>query len=117
MIAQVETQLQGKPSLNGRQGPPSRQASIPEGNEMDEDPVDFNISAMDAPGANTRQDTFSSQSPFSAANSNPLPEVINNSNNDFAPDMSFGLDDNFSWEMIGLGLEEPLPTQEAMDEL
>lgn len=30
-----------------------------------------------------------------------------------------GLDDEnaFSWEMIGLGLEEPLPTQEAVDEL
>jgi hypothetical protein len=29
------------------------------------------------------------------------------------------LDDGnaFSWEMIGLGLEEPLPTQEAVDEL
>jgi len=26
-------------------------------------------------------------------------------------------DDNFSWEMIGLGLEEPLPPQDVMDEL
>lgn len=25
--------------------------------------------------------------------------------------------DQSSWEMIGLGLEEPLPTQEAIDEL
>lgn len=24
---------------------------------------------------------------------------------------------NFSWEMIGLGLEEPLPAQESIDEL
>lgn len=24
---------------------------------------------------------------------------------------------NFTWEMIGLGLEEPLPTQESIDEL
>lgn len=24
---------------------------------------------------------------------------------------------NFPWEMIGLGLEEPLPTQETIDEL
>lgn len=24
---------------------------------------------------------------------------------------------NFHWEMIGLGLEEPLPTQETIDEL
>ena len=28
-----------------------------------------------------------------------------------------GLDANFSWEMIGLGLEEPMPLQEASDEL
>lgn len=25
--------------------------------------------------------------------------------------------DSFSWEMIGLGLEEPLPTQETINEL
>ena len=28
-----------------------------------------------------------------------------------------GVDNNFSWEMIGLGLEEPLPPQETIDEL
>ena len=33
------------------------------------------------------------------------------------PDIGLGMDDNFSWEMIGLGLEEPMPTQEAIDEL
>lgn len=33
------------------------------------------------------------------------------------PDIDFNIDENFSWEMIGLGLEEPLPTQEAIDEL
>ncbi|KAL9604481.1 MAG: hypothetical protein Q9219_000446 [cf. Caloplaca sp. 3 TL-2023] len=27
------------------------------------------------------------------------------------------LEDNMTWEMVGLGLEEPLPTQEAIDEL
>jgi hypothetical protein len=27
------------------------------------------------------------------------------------------LDGNFTWEMIGLGLEEPLPPQETIDEL
>ena len=79
---------------------------------MDEDPVELN-----APMTNgiSHQDTFD-HSPYSGSNSNPpLPEAMNHS--DFAPDMSFGLDDNFNWEMIGLGLEEPLPTQEAMDEL
>ena len=33
------------------------------------------------------------------------------------PDIALGLDDNFSWEMIGLGLEEPMPMQEAIDDL
>lgn len=27
------------------------------------------------------------------------------------------MNNNFPWEMIGLGLEEPLPTQETIDEL
>jgi len=27
------------------------------------------------------------------------------------------VDSNFTWEMIGLGLEEPLPPQETIDEL
>lgn len=33
------------------------------------------------------------------------------------PDISFGMDNSYSWEMIGLGLEEPMPMQEAIDEL
>jgi hypothetical protein len=33
-------------------------------------------------------------------------------------DIGMGLDDNtFTWEMIGLGLEEPLPPQDTIDEL
>ena len=33
------------------------------------------------------------------------------------PDIDLAIDENFTWEMIGLGLEEPLPTQEAIDDL
>ena len=36
---------------------------------------------------------------------------------DFMPQIDLGLDESFSWEMIALGLEEPMPTQEAVDEL
>lgn len=36
---------------------------------------------------------------------------------DFVPQIDLQLDQSFSWEMIGLGLEEPMPTQEAVDEL
>ena len=32
-------------------------------------------------------------------------------------DLSMGMDNNFPWEMIGLGLEEPLPPQESINEL
>jgi len=31
--------------------------------------------------------------------------------------LDLGLDTSFSWEMIGLGVEEPMPTQKAIDEL
>ena len=33
------------------------------------------------------------------------------------PGIGLSSDENLSWEMIGLGLEEPLPPQEAIDEL
>ena len=33
------------------------------------------------------------------------------------PDTNLENEQVFSWEMIGLGLEEPLPTQEAVNEL
>lgn len=46
---------------------------------------------------------------------NVAPEMMQDS--EFIPNMDFNLDPNFSWEMIGLGLEEPMPTQEAVDEL
>lgn len=38
----------------------------------------------------------------------------------FNSNMSMGMnnvDSTFTWEMIGLGLEEPLPPQETIDEL
>ena len=36
---------------------------------------------------------------------------------EYTPQTDLQLDERFSWEMIGLGLEEPMPTQEAVDEL
>lgn len=35
----------------------------------------------------------------------------------FNSSMQMGMDNSFTWEMIGLGLEEPLPPQETIDEL
>lgn len=42
---------------------------------------------------------------------NMMPEIV--------PDLNQAspFDDGMTWEMVGLGLEEPLPTQEAIDEL
>lgn len=33
------------------------------------------------------------------------------------PDFGMNSSDDFSWELIGLGLEEALPSQEIIDEL
>lgn len=53
------------------------------------------------------------------------PQAANMDDFNFAAagNMPMGMDnmgnlpDNFTWEMIGLGLEEPLPPQETIDEL
>ena len=48
-------------------------------------------------------------------NGNMVPDVIPDSQ--MMNNLDLGLDSTFSWEMIGLGLEEPMPMQEAIDEL
>ena len=35
----------------------------------------------------------------------------------FDPNLGMTMDPTFTWEMIGLGLDEPLPPQETIDEL
>ncbi len=58
-----------------------------------------------------------------SADTRLLPEIMDSMATNRMPDppmmdnLDLGLDTNFSWEMIGLGLEEPMPTQEAVDEL
>lgn len=49
--------------------------------------------------------------PVTGVGSNLSPDLLS------MPDIGLGMGDNYSWEMIGLGLEEPMPTQEAIDEL
>ena len=50
-------------------------------------------------------------------------EQMRDTNNGYPPssgdmhDANLDSDHSFSWEMIGLGLEEPLPTPEAINEL
>lgn len=49
----------------------------------------------------------------------PLNNAFNDSQQTMPPlhDPTVGIAEEFSWEMIGLGLEEPLPNQEVIDEL
>ncbi|KAL0936629.1 binuclear zinc transcription factor [Colletotrichum truncatum] len=57
---------------------------------------------------------FNGESPQTQNAAPPMDDFNFNSN------MSMGLNNvgsNFTWEMIGLGLEEPLPPQETIDEL
>lgn len=53
-----------------------------------------------------------------AFNDNPQQAPMDDLGFNTDMNMGMGLDDNnFTWEMIGLGLEEPLPPQESIDEL
>ena len=48
------------------------------------------------------------------------PQAANIDDFNFNANMAMGMNNvggNFTWEMIGLGLEEPLPPQETIDEL
>ncbi|KAK7924173.1 hypothetical protein PG985_006227 [Apiospora marii] len=47
----------------------------------------------------------------------PQPGTGDDFNFNTAMPMGMNLDPSFTWEMIGLGLEEPLPPQETIDEL
>ena len=60
-------------------------------------------------------DAIPTNDPIMVPMSNVAPEMMPGS--EFVPQLDLDLDQTFSWEMIGLGLEEPMPTQEAVDEL
>lgn len=63
---------------------------------------------MSLPG--TANDFFESMPPPKDKSTDP--SVLLDLNTTASP-----FDDGVTWEMVGLGLEEPLPTQEAIDEL
>lgn len=74
--------------------------------------TDFNITSSSigiVGGVNDERWRFNGESPQPPLEDMAFPTDIN---------MGMGLDDStFTWEMIGLGLEEPLPPQETIDEL
>ena len=101
-VAQVETQLKTKETAS----PPAVEPpALPPSSEQNSssyaafDPGVMNID-MSAP-----MDGLLNTNNFE----DPAPNAI--------PDIDLAIDENFSWEMIGLGLEEPLPCPEAVDEL
>ncbi|KAI9873216.1 MAG: hypothetical protein M1830_000701 [Pleopsidium flavum] len=114
-LAQVETLLQTQdPNERPADVPAtahlkSGQSTIPERAEFDDDgnDIDFGMGGQD-----TEHDTVNPSEPFNAAPTRPSPTVFNPLNH-----LRFGGDDSFTWELIGQGLDEPLPRQEVIDEL
>ncbi|CZS90503.1 related to Zn(II)2Cys6 transcriptional activator [Rhynchosporium graminicola] len=75
---------------------------------------DFNISNISNPSINLGSGGDADRWTFNGESPQPPLDMA------FTADMNMdmGLDDNtFTWEMIGLGLEEPLPPQDTIDEL
>lgn len=98
------------PSRPADAPPTSRQPSIPEGQGYPSMP-DIIDTAFTLPISSMSADTrpLSQMMDGMASNTMPDPQMMEN--------LDLGLDATFSWEMIGLGLEEPMPMQEAIDEL
>ena len=112
--AQVEGRLKTQynkkaKSANDAEQPPAPETVFPTGEPM----------AMQA----GMQQSMPSASYDPIPTNDPIMLPISNMASDmmpapvFAPQIDLDLDQSFSWEMIGLGLEEPMPTQEAVDEL
>lgn len=59
---------------------------------------------------------YSGESPQAAPNAEEF-NFAGTGNMPMGMDNMSNLPNNFTWEMIGLGLEEPLPPQETIDEL
>ncbi|EER39879.1 binuclear zinc transcription factor [Histoplasma capsulatum var. duboisii H88] len=104
-LAQVETLLKSQDSGDVFQKSPV--------------PTDFNPRPPTSGNvANSMTDVFPSSNPTENSRTVPLDLFGDlNSTQINLPDDSITSGGDFSWEMIGLGLEEPLPAQDAIDEL
>lgn len=104
--AQVETQLK-KDSGSPPTAPPTVTPPIPANTtQRSTSYTAYDSSTMNVDIAMPVDGLLSTTNNFTAS---PSVNIV--------PDIDFAIDENFSWEMIGLGLEEPLPTQDAVDEL
>lgn len=112
-LKQVETLLKTQdPPVTSPESAPNSFASNVSGVGLRSVPAtDFNITTPIGivGGVNDERWRLNGESPQPPLDEMSFPTDIN---------MGMGLDDStFTWEMIGLGLEEPLPPQETIDEL
>ncbi|KAL8932512.1 MAG: hypothetical protein Q9211_006272 [Gyalolechia sp. 1 TL-2023] len=116
-LAQVETQLKTKTK---EKKPPTLIGSI--------QPQDQHVHTPSTDHAFTNNSGDGDNTIYPMGISGPVTDLFENVavHNDSStavsmlPDLNTTaspLDDGMTWEMVGLGLEEPLPTQEAIDEL
>lgn len=120
LSAQVEAQVKDKDprkskASSGKAAPvTSNQGAIPQTIPEASEPMEMQNDTRYSMGEGTLN-PIESNDPFTMPatrmDSDINPNMLN------IPDIGLGLDDSFSWEMIGLGLEEPMPTQEAIDDL
>ena len=65
------------------------------------------------PSPTTMENTFTSTSNIPVTD----PSFVDPTLSSMMADFGVGGSDDFSWEMIGLGLDEPLPTQDVIDDM
>ncbi|TQN74230.1 Citrinin biosynthesis transcriptional activator ctnR [Colletotrichum shisoi] len=124
-LKQVETLLKTQdppvaPADPSRNTPQNLDATAPNHNQSAPAPTSYSIPNPSSLGIGADHDAdqwrFTGQSSPQTQNATapPMEDFNFNSN------MSMGMNNsggNFTWEMIGLGLEEPLPPQETINEL
>lgn len=124
-VEQVETLLKTQdppvaPADPSRNTPQNLDATAPNHNQSAPAPTSYSIPNPSSLGIGADHDVdqwrFTGESSPQTQNAAapPMEDFNFNSN------MSMGMNNaggNFTWEMIGLGLEEPLPPQETIDEL
>ena len=107
-IAQVETLLksQESPELAKVPSPEAPQNNVA-------NPSNADMPLHDVPDLSMFADGME------GVTSLPLDNSFGGSHQPMPPltDPTLGISEEFSWEMIGLGLEEPLPNQDVVDDL
>lgn len=110
MEGKLKTQDNKKPKKSGEH----EHYGVPETVFETVEPVGMQ-SGMQQSMPGVSYDSMPTNDPIMMPITTMAPEMMADS--EFIPQMDLQLDQSFSWEMIGLGLEEPMPTPEAVDEL